>query len=161
MTPASGTATPRSGPAANPHCLGNFEAFDDDSDDRITRDEFGARPHADPDPDALFRERDRNADGSLTPEEFCSGFHEGSLGRTVPSCCMRRPGTAPMLNAGCEEHYEAFDSGGNGKLTLDEFAAWPHARGDAATLFEERDGNHDGTITREEFCSVWPRDTRP
>jgi Ca2+-binding EF-hand superfamily protein len=68
---------------------------------------------------------------------------------------------APLLNARCEEHYGAFDSDGNGKLTLDEFAAWPHARGDAATLFDERDVNHDGTITREEFCSAWRGDTRP
>lgn len=162
MTPASGTAVPRSGSAEIPQCLRNFEGFDEDSDDRVTRDEFGARPHAHPHPDALFRERDQNSDASLTPEEFCSGFHgrpPGPIAR--PGCCMRKPSMHSMMNAGCEEHYGVFDSDGDGRLTPDEFAAWPHARGDANTLFEERDVDHDGTITREEFCSAWREETRP
>jgi Ca2+-binding EF-hand superfamily protein len=67
----------------------------------------------------------------------------------------RAPG--PMMGARCEGHFDAFDADHDEKLSKDEFAAWPHARGDADTLFAERDLDHDGTITRNEFCSVWNR----
>jgi Ca2+-binding EF-hand superfamily protein len=60
-----------------------------------------------------------------------------------------------MVGARCEQHFGSFDADQNEKLTKDEFAAWPHSRGDAATLFDERDLDHDGTLTRTEFCSPW------
>jgi Ca2+-binding EF-hand superfamily protein len=67
------------------------------------------------------------------------GMHQRGMGR-------------PMMGMRCETHFDAFDSDGDSKLTLPEFAAWPHARGDADVLFAERDRDKDGSLTREEFC---------
>jgi Ca2+-binding EF-hand superfamily protein len=60
-----------------------------------------------------------------------------------------------MAGARCEQHFDAFDADADGKIGKEEFAAWPHARGDAETLFQERDADHDAALTREEFCSGW------
>jgi Ca2+-binding EF-hand superfamily protein len=58
----------------------------------------------------------------------------------------------PMMGMRCEAHFEAFDTDKDGKVTAQEFAAWPHARGDADVLFTERDSDKDGILTRDEFC---------
>jgi Ca2+-binding EF-hand superfamily protein len=55
----------------------------------------------------------------------------------------------------CEQHFAAFDRDGSGKVTKEEFLAWPHAARDPETAFGERDLDHDGTITQVEFCSPW------
>lgn len=172
LTPAAGTATAGRGPVVPQRCLGNFDAFDENGDGRVSHDEFGARPHAHPDPDALFRERDRDGDGRLTSAEFCSGFR-AAPGPGARAASPRRPGPTRgmhrggpehmggrmmgghMMGAHCEQHFDVFDADRDGKVSKDEFGAWPHARGDAETLFEERDTDRDGTLTREEFCSVW------
>jgi Ca2+-binding EF-hand superfamily protein len=60
-----------------------------------------------------------------------------------------------MLTMGCEQNFETFDADGDGKLTASEFAAWPHARGDAQALFEARDADGDGILTVSEFCGQW------
>ncbi|HVY31974.1 MAG TPA: EF-hand domain-containing protein [Polyangiaceae bacterium] len=173
LTPAAGAATPTSRAANRPRCGEHFKAFDEDDDGRISRAEFDAQPHAHPDPAAVFRARDRDADGSLTEAELCSGFRGAPASDAAPGPGQGMgPGAAgprsgapmrhhrapgPMMGARCEGHFDAFDADHDGKLSPDEFAAWPHAHGDADTLFAERDLDHDGTITREEFCSAWKR----
>jgi Ca2+-binding EF-hand superfamily protein len=169
MTPAAGSAMPERLPMHG-RCLENFRAFDDDGDGRVSQDEFYARPHADPDPAAVFRSRDRNADAALTEEEFCSGWHRGAAAPGTPGRGFG-PGMGPGPKSGmgmhrrrmggsakgmrCEQRFETFDADGDRKVTREEFAAWPHARGDAQRLFAERDRNNDGSITRDEFCAPW------
>jgi Ca2+-binding EF-hand superfamily protein len=57
------------------------------------------------------------------------------------------------MRARCDSRFDVFDDDGDGQLTAEEFAAVPHARGDARTLFEARDLDGDGRVTRGEFCS--------
>jgi Ca2+-binding EF-hand superfamily protein len=165
LTPAAGPATPR----ARPGCADNFKAFDDNGDGRVSEEEFNAGPHAHPDPMAVFRGRDGDHDGRLTEAEFCSGFRgvaptpsgagtgagPGMMGprRGHQMRQHREPGT--MMGARCEQHFETFDADHDGKLTRDEFGAWPHAHGDANMLFDERDLDHNGTVESGEFCSAW------
>jgi len=156
------------GPDPRTSCAEYFASFDDDDDQRVSLVEFSFRPHEDFDPAGAFRGRDANGDGSLTESEFCSGWRgpRGIMTARGPrmikaagadswrghSLGHKRMG-GPMMGMRCEQHFDAFDVNRDGKLTNDEFAAWPHMRGDAETLFEERDSNHDGTITLAEFCS--------
>ncbi len=169
LTPAAGIAPPPASVVSRPGCAENFKAFDDNGDSRVSEDEFNARPHAHPDPMAVFRGRDRDRDGTLTETEFCSGFRGAGPTPTGAGSVAdqrtggprhghqmrehRAPGT--MMGARCDQHFDAFDTDHDGKLTQDEFGAWPHARGDANVLFGERDLDHDGTIERGEFCTAW------
>lgn len=175
LTPAAGAAAPPARPVARPGCAENFKAFDENGDGRVSEDEFNAGPHAHPDLTAVFRGRDGDRDGSLTEGEFCSGFRgaastpsgagpgagQGMMGpgRGNRMRQHREPGT--MTAARCEQHFATFDTDHDGKLTKEEFAAWPHAHGDADVLFGERDLDHDGTILRGEFCSAWSGQRAP
>jgi Ca2+-binding EF-hand superfamily protein len=168
MALADGHSAPGGTATSHPRCVDNFAAFDDNGDGRVSREEFNARPHDNPDPGGVFRSRDHDGDESLTENEFCSGWRgaSGPADASVPGVGLGagmghgrgrgmglgRPGM-PMMGARCEQHFEAFDADHDGKLTRDEFAAWPHVRGDADTLFAERDRDHDGSITRAEFCA--------
>lgn len=171
LTPAAGAITPDARATSRPGCTENFKAFDENGDSRVSKREFEAQPHAHPDPIAVFRGRDRDGDGNLTEVEFCSGFRgapasgaDSGAGQGMgPGMGPRRGmpmqqhgATGPMdRGARCEGHFDAFDADHDGKLTKDEFAAWPHPHGDADMLFGERDLDHDGTITRDEFCLAW------
>ena len=127
-----------------------------------------ARPHDNPDPEGVFRSRDHDGDGSLTVSEFCSGWRSASgpaegSGPGVGFAASMSPGRgsgtgqlragASMMGARCGQHFDAFDTDHDGKLTTQEFATWPHVRGDADTRFVECDRDHDGSITRAEFCA--------
>jgi Ca2+-binding EF-hand superfamily protein len=72
--PPSTAAAPESAAPPRAGCAQNFAAFDANRDERVSRQEFLERPHAQPDPEAIFQARDGDADGSLTSEEFCSGW---------------------------------------------------------------------------------------
>jgi Ca2+-binding EF-hand superfamily protein len=167
MAPAAGQSAP-GGSTLYPRCAENFSAFDDNGDGRVSQDEFNARPHDNPDPVGVFRSRDHDGDGSLTGSEFCSGWRGASgpadasgpgmgfgagMGPGRANGMGHRRAGGPMMGMRCVQHFDAFDADHNGKLTKDEFAAWPHVRGDAETLFVERDRDHDGVITLDEFCS--------
>ena len=54
---------------------------------------------------------------------------------------------------GCQERFDALDTNHDGKLTLEEFMATPHNRGNAKEMFKAMDVNGHGYITKEEFCS--------
>jgi len=54
---------------------------------------------------------------------------------------------------GCQERFDALDTNHDGKLTLEEFLAAPHDRGDAEQKFKAMDVNGHGYITKEEFCA--------
>jgi Ca2+-binding EF-hand superfamily protein len=155
MRPAAGT--PMAGPRRPSRCLANFDAFDANGDGRVSRDEFIARPHVMPDPDAIFRARDVNGDENLAMSEFCARFRHG-LADAGPGRGrgMRRDRASNFAgSARCEQHFDAFDADRDEKLTKDEFAAWPHVHGDADMLFSERDRDQDGIVTRDEFCVRW------
>lgn len=156
LTPAAapaGGARSSAGPPGRPGCRKNFAGFDDDGDGLVSREEFLARPHAAPEPLAVFDARDGNRDGELTESEFCSGWHAGPAMR--PRQRERRPASGRMMTTRCQAHFDEFDDDGDGWITAEEFARWPHARGDASVLFEARDRNGDGKVTRDELCSGW------
>ena len=58
---------------------------------------------------------------------------------------------SPRLS--CQERFDALDTNHDGKLTLEEFMAAPHRRGNAEERFKAMDVNGHGYITKEEFCS--------
>jgi Ca2+-binding EF-hand superfamily protein len=191
--PAPATA-PESASPPRPGCPQNFAAFDDNGDQRVSRQEFLERPHAHPDPEAIFQARDGDADGSLTSDEFCSGWHgptaagpgrgpAGSAGMGRGGC--PGPGTGPCAGPGmamdpgagpgmamgpgagrgmgrgpgggphCEAHFARFDANADGNVSEAEFAALPHPHGAPQALFAARDQNHDGLLTKTEFCVPW------
>jgi Ca2+-binding EF-hand superfamily protein len=141
----------------HPACADNFAAFDRDGDHRISLDEFRSRPHASPDPAQVFMARDRNGDGYLTLGEFCARWQAGPGAPYGPG---PGAGMGPHrgglgMGARCQDNFDAFDQNGDGLLTEQELAAWPHAHGDAASIFAARDHDHDGVITKDEFCAPW------
>lgn len=61
----------------------------------------------------------------------------------------------------CEVHFASFDANADGNVTELEFAALPHPRADAHEVFQARDDDHDGLLTKAEFCSPWSRPSPP
>jgi hypothetical protein len=105
------------GTAQCPGCAENFAIFDSDTNQRISLQEFLARPHANSDPEAVFRARDGNGDGSLTVAEFCSAFGAGG----VPGDC-----TGSAATAGAERRPGMGMGRGDGSISEQEFTALPH-----------------------------------
>ena len=70
---------------------------------------------------------------------------------------MARGGAHPR----CEEHFARFDANGDGSVSEPELSAFPHPHGDAHEVFAARDENHDGRLTKEEFCAPWSAATPP
>jgi Ca2+-binding EF-hand superfamily protein len=149
----SPAAAPRTPP--RPGCTRHFEAFDADADGRVSRVEFFSQPHARGDARTLFDARDRNDDGYLTRNELCSGWRPGP-GKQSDSRILRRAGGMTRVMH-CDHHFATFDENADGSVSLDELSAWPHAVGDPVVVFEARDHNRDGSISKREFCSAWSR----
>ena len=53
----------------------------------------------------------------------------------------------------CQENFKAMDTDNDGRVSLQEFKAVKHPRGNAGDIFKSRDANKDGFLTMEEFCS--------
>jgi len=53
----------------------------------------------------------------------------------------------------CQDRFDALDSNHDGKLTLQEFMAAPHHRGNPEEMFKAMDVNGHGYLTKDEFCS--------
>lgn len=182
--PAPAPAPVPEGAAPRPGCAQNFAAFDANGDQHVSRQEFLERPHAHPDPDAVFAARDRDADGSLTSDEFCSGWRGPTAagpgrGPAGGPAMGRRdcagPGTGPCAEPGmgmgrgagpgmgmgrgggprCEAHFARFDTNADGNVSEAEFSALPHPHGEPQAIFAARDQNHDGLLTKTEFCAPW------
>jgi Ca2+-binding EF-hand superfamily protein len=186
--PTAAAPAPATGPDGaappRPGCAQNFTAFDANGDQHVSRQEFLERPHAHPDPDAIFDSRDRDVDGSLTSDEFCASWHgrmaAGPGGGPAGGAGMARggcagPGTGPCAGPGmgmgpgagppmgmgrgggprCEAHFSRFDANADGRVSDAEFAALPHPHGDATVVFAARDQDHDGLLTTAEFCAPW------
>ncbi len=152
--------TPAAAPAPAPEsgerrCIKNFQAFDSDRDGFVTLAEFESYPHAHREPARFFGDCDQDADGQLTPDEFCCGYRPGSKPEepsraTTPGRGLGSRDTGRGLR--CQENFEDLDIDGDGQLTEQEFSAVTHPRGEASMLFRERDANDDGIITFDEFC---------
>lgn len=82
MTPAAGKTLPSLGPDAD--CGENFKAFDRNDDERVSKKEFTALPHAHGGPMDVFDERDADGNGALTQVEFCSRFGERPASAVPP-----------------------------------------------------------------------------
>lgn len=57
----------------------------------------------------------------------------------------------PMMR--CEENFVKMDTDKDGKLSLAEFKAGEHPRGNVEKLFNVKDADKDGFLTKEELCS--------
>ncbi len=58
---------------------------------------------------------------------------------------------SPRMN--CQERFDALDANHDGQLTLEEFMAAPHHRGNPEEMFKAMDVNGHGYLTKDEFCS--------
>lgn len=58
---------------------------------------------------------------------------------------------APMT--GCQGRFDSLDADHDGKITLEEFNAVPHHRGNAEQAFKAMDRDGNGTLSKDEFCS--------
>jgi hypothetical protein len=54
----------------------------------------------------------------------------------------------------CEENFVKMDTDKDGKISLAEFSAVDHPRGDAKALFKEKDADKDGFLTKAELCAT-------
>jgi hypothetical protein len=137
-----------------PGCAQNVAAFEANGDQRSSPQEFLDRPHAHPDPGATFRSRDRDADGSLTSDEFCSGWRHPSGGHgpgprdraaTRMGQC-RGPGSGPC---------DGSDMGHGGGPGTGMGPGKAHGGPRCESHFARFDGDGDGSISETEFCTPW------
>lgn len=60
--------------------------------------------------------------------------------------------TKPKMQ--CKERFAALDADKDGKVSLEEFMAVNHSRGNAEEIFYSQDADGDGTLTEIEFCVI-------
>jgi hypothetical protein len=64
------------------------------------------------------------------------------------------PGKGQGRGMGCQQRFATFDADKDGKVSLQEFMAVDHPRGDdqAKQMFAAKDADGDGLLTTAEFC---------
>lgn len=81
------------------------------------------------------------------------GHGHGAHGQGAMGPGTMEPGTMGRgMRASCDERFQYFDANGDGHISLEEFSAFRHRRGDAGTLFGLRDRDKDGKLTKDELC---------
>jgi hypothetical protein len=55
----------------------------------------------------------------------------------------------------CDDHFARFDANADGSVTESEFTALPHPHADPRSVFASRDQDHDGKLSKQEFCAPW------
>lgn len=58
----------------------------------------------------------------------------------------------PRHEMKCEDNFTEMDTDKDGKVSLKEFMAVKHPRGNPEEIFNSRDADKDGFLTKEEFC---------
>jgi Ca2+-binding EF-hand superfamily protein len=108
-----------------------FEKIDQNSDGKISPDEFAAAHKA------KFTKMDTNGDGKLSVDEMLTAeeHHEKMTGK-APSKAMTEMMT---------EKIKKMDTNGDGFLSEEEFMAG------SKTMFDKMDTNHDGYLSKAEF----------
>jgi Ca2+-binding EF-hand superfamily protein len=59
----------------------------------------------------------------------------------------------PKKEMRCEENFKNMDTDKDGKVSLKEFMAAKHHRGNPEDIFKAKDVDKDGFLTKEEFCT--------
>lgn len=72
----------------------------------------------------------------------------------ITGSAMAQPGNGPGRGMMCMQRFASFDANNDGKVTLAEFLALPHPRGNdvAEQMFASKDTNGDKVLTAAEFC---------
>jgi Ca2+-binding EF-hand superfamily protein len=68
-----------------------------------------------------------------------------------------RPAAGPLapVSRNCMRSFRTFDSNGNGRVSKEEFFAFPNDQENAPEIFASRDSSRDGVLTANEFCARW------
>ncbi len=54
----------------------------------------------------------------------------------------------------CEDNFAKMDTDKDGQVSLKEFLAAKHQRGNTEALFKAKDKNNDSFLSKDEFCST-------
>jgi Ca2+-binding EF-hand superfamily protein len=80
-TAAGSNATARGAMRSGMSCRDHFVAFDTNANGNLSLKEFSAWPHIQGDSNLLFSARDRDHNGVVTQDEFCSAWSERDRAR--------------------------------------------------------------------------------
>lgn len=66
-------------------CQGRFDTLDVNHDGKVSQEEFTAIPHHRGNAEQMFKNMDRDSDGTLSNDEFCAGKGTGKgMGKGMP-----------------------------------------------------------------------------
>ena len=139
-----------------------FRHVDENSDERLSWDEFSQRAFARDRAQEQFEEADTNKDGAITYEEWAAvpsragdpirdfvNFDKDFDGKLDRAELMK--GTPVWQHAVAEYVFPGFDVDGDGFLSLSEYRMTPLANPYAKWNQPLRDNDNDGRLTKGEF----------